>query len=149
NDTKALAPNYVQTHHQMGLLDVKRAEQSLQWGDVQSSKKYYGEALKNFRLYMGLDPVFPPNYDRIVQILLMDNKIEEAIALYKQALYYNNEVAYSIHKHNFPDRVTGIAVSLAKLYYNQVLTNPNPFNPPLPQVKEAIKYFKMAVENDP
>ena len=29
-DTKNLAPNYVQTHHQMGLLFVKRAEQAMQ-----------------------------------------------------------------------------------------------------------------------
>lgn len=149
NDTKKLAPNYVQTHHQVGLLDVKRAEQAAQWGDPVLAKKYHEEALRNFRLYKMLDPVFPANYDRIVQILLMDGKSAEAIDLYKEALYYNDVVVRSIHNRNVPDRVSAIAVSLAKLYYNQVVGNPNPFSPLLPQVTEAIKYFKLAAENDP
>jgi len=149
-DTKRLAPNYVQTHHQMGLLYVKRAEQAAQWGDQALSKQMYQKALANFRLYMMLDPVFVPNYDHIVQILLMDGKVDESIRLYKEALYYNYDVAMSIHKINsFPDRVASIALSLAKLNFNQVSHLPNPFKPPAPQVEEAIKYFQMAAENDP
>jgi tetratricopeptide (TPR) repeat protein len=148
--TKRLAPNYVQTHHQMGLLNMKRAEQAMQWGDMEKAKALYAESLKNFRLYHQLDPVFPPNYDRMVQILLMDNKYEEAEELYKKALYYNDDVAKSIHKGGFPDRVTAIATSLAKLYFQHARTLANnPFNPLLPQVKEALAYFKLAVEADP
>ncbi len=148
-DTKNMAPNYVQTHHQLGLLYVKRAEQAMAWGDVALAKENYAKALANFRKYMLIDPVFPPNYDRIVQLLMMDNKVDECIALYKQALYYNDVVVRSIHHFNFPDRVSAIAISLAKLYFNQVANNPNAFAKPEPQVLEAIKYFQLATENDP
>jgi tetratricopeptide (TPR) repeat protein len=149
NDTKKLAPNYVQTHHQMGLLYVKRAEQAAAWGDQALAQKYYDDALANFYKYKMLDPVFPPNYDRIVQILLMRGKIDESIALYKEAIYYNDEVARSIHNRPFSDRLAPLYVSLAKLYYNQIANKPNAFNPPAPQVQEAIKYFRLATESDP
>ncbi|MCG3203463.1 MAG: hypothetical protein KCHDKBKB_00131 [Elusimicrobia bacterium] len=149
NDTKKLASNYVQTHHQMGLLYVKRAEQAAQWGENALAKELYQKALENFYLYKKLDPIFVPNYDRIVQILLMDGKVQESIELYKEALFNNEEMTRTIHKWTYRDRVAAISISLAKLHFNQVAHLPNPFNPPMPQVQEAIKYFQKAVESEP
>jgi tetratricopeptide (TPR) repeat protein/O-antigen ligase len=147
-NTKKLAPNYVQTHHQMGLLDIKRAELYRDWNDPQKSQMWYQRAYDNFELYRKLDPVFPPNYDRLVQLLLMRGKTKEAIDLYKQAIKYNFDTVYSIHHVYFADRAP-LAVSLAKLYYQQVAQQPNPFSPPTPEVLEAIKYFELALKADP
>ncbi len=152
NATKALAPNYVQSHHQVGLLNVKRAELAAQWGDYAESRRLYMVAYDNFKRYRMLDPVFVPNLDRMAQILLMDGKVHEVIELYEKGLYYNNDVAKLIHGqkiNHFGDRVASIAVSLAKLNFNQVSGRPNPFNPPLPEIQKAIEYFKLATVNDP
>lgn len=148
--TKKLAPNYVQTHHQMGTLYTKRAEQAAFWGEAERARQFYDQAYSHFRLYRMIDPVFPPNYDRMVQILLLDNKYKEAEELYKEAIYYNQEVARSIRNEPFSDRLTHLALSLAKIYYTEAQTlSLNPFQPLLPQVEEALKYFNMAVEHDP
>jgi tetratricopeptide (TPR) repeat protein len=147
-NTKKLAPNYVQTHHQMGLLDVKRAELSTQWNEPEKANQWYQRAYENFELYRELDPVFIPNYDRLVQLLLMKGKRQEAIDLYKQAVHYNFDVYFSIHDQYAPDRAP-LAVSLAKLYYNEVANKPGVFSPPAPEVLEAIKYFKLAATADP
>jgi tetratricopeptide (TPR) repeat protein len=88
----------------------------------------------------------------MVQILLMNHKVQESEELYKKGIYFNDVVARSIHNqsHPFPDRVAGFAISLAKLYYSEALSlTPNPFQPMWPQIGEALKYFKLATENDP
>lgn len=150
DNTKELAPNYVQTHHQVGLLHVKRAEAASAWGNQEEAQEHYRKALENFMRYRLLDPVFPPNYDRIVQILLLQGKAREAIELLKEGLYYNDVVARSIHKNGFAERVSGFATSLAKLHFSVAQReNKDPFNPPSPDVNEAIRYFRMAVENVP
>jgi superkiller protein 3 len=147
--TKDLAPNYVQTHHQMGLLYTKRAEQALQWGESQKANEYYQKALENFRLYHRLDPVFPPNFDRMIQILLMDQKFHESEELYKEAIYYNEVVSKLIR--DVPDpNVSNLCVSLAKVYYTEATRlSPDPFHPVLSPVEEALKYFKKATEARP
>jgi tetratricopeptide (TPR) repeat protein len=148
--TKALMPNYVQTHHQMGLLYLKRAEQAAAWGESDKSRELYAQALHNFRLYQMLDPVFPQNYDRIVQILLLDNRVKESIALYREAVRYNETVSRSIRNNNFPDRLPAICNSLAKLLFTDARnTAADPFNPPLPQIKEAIEMFRLSLSCDP
>ncbi len=150
NVTKQLAPNYVQTHHQMGILFVKRAEAAARWGDVKKSQEYYAEALKDFERYHMIDPVFPQNYDRMVQILVMQHRFKEAEDLYTEAIYNNDEVSRAIRKSPFYDRVAELSVSLAKLYYTEALQKtPNPFSPLLPQISEALKYFQKALEMDP
>jgi tetratricopeptide (TPR) repeat protein len=150
NNTKKLAPNYVQTHHQLGMLNIKRAEQAARWGELVAAKKYYEEAEKDFRKYRMLDPVFPPNYDRLVQLLLMQGKIDEVIELYKQAIHYNDVIGKTINKVGFPDRVGAFYVSLAKVYLNRVLQTTNdPYSPPKPDVMEALNCFKLATEADP
>ncbi len=148
--TKELAPNYVQTHHQVGLLYVKRAELYREWGDNLKMKENYQIALKNFYRYKMLDPVFPPNYDRIAQILLMEGKFDEPIALYKEAIYYNDEVARAINVTGYPERVAELTASLAKVYFGQANSlSSNPFNPRLKQIDEALAVLKKGAENNP
>lgn len=148
--TKMLAPNYVQTHHQVGLLMLKRAEQANIAGNLNLAKTYFDEALRNFQHYRIIDPVFPPNYDRIAQILIMRGDYEECIRLYKQGMYYSDVTARGIHNNPFSDRLAPMALSVAKL--NLTLANKkskNPYDPLLPEVEEALTYFKMSAEHDP
>ncbi|MBV9080380.1 MAG: tetratricopeptide repeat protein, partial [Elusimicrobia bacterium] len=150
DDAKALAPNYVQTHHQVGLLFLKRAEAAQAWGDTARAKELYDKAYHNFELYHMLDPVFPPNYDRMAQVLLLRGDFDEAIRLYKEAIYYNDVVARSIHPEPFADRVGALSTSLAKIYFNKANhEQKDPFNPVSPSVLEAIKYFRLAVTSTP
>ncbi len=148
--TKKIAPNYVQTHHQMGLLFMKRAEQARQWGEEEKARQFFAEAHKNFELYRTIDPVFPPNYDHIVQIALMQGDTERAKKLYEEAIYYNETVGKSINKVGFPDRVAAFSLSLAKLYYTEAVNrHKDPFHPPVPEIDQALAYFKKAAENEP
>ncbi|MCB4756218.1 MAG: tetratricopeptide repeat protein [Elusimicrobia bacterium] len=148
--TKKLAPNYVQTHHQMGLLFVKRAEAAERWGDFKKAEDYYEEALKNFRFYHMLDPVFVPNYDQIVRILLRKKNFKEAEELYRKALYYADNVNVDILNIPSPTRVPSVGLSLAKvLYMGAQEKSQNPFSPVLPQIEEAMKCFKRVIEVDP
>jgi tetratricopeptide (TPR) repeat protein len=149
-DTKKIAPNYVQVHHQMGLLYTKRGDQARQWGEHEQAQKYYDVALKNYYLYKQLDPVFPPNYERIVQILVMRNQLHEAQELYKQAIYYNDIIANSIVVGGRPERLGELGTNLAKLYFTEAnQLSKDPMHPRLPQVDEALKYFEYATKNTP
>lgn len=149
-DTKNLAPNYVQTHHQMGLLYTKRAEQAQLWGETDKSNQYYNTALHNFRLYWMLDPVFPPNIDRMVQILLRSKNYPEIEKLYKLGIHYNGPVGISINKIGHPDSMLTLTLSLAKIYFTQAVEKyKDPFHPVAPEVQEAVKYFQMATEWKP
>ena len=148
--TKEIAPNYVQIHHQVGLLNTKRAQQAVTWGEKEKAQSYYEEALRNFYLYRMLDPVFPPNYHRMVEILINKNNMDEAIKLYQEALYYNDVVVKQIYPRNFPKRLSDISLNLAKVYYTKATRmSPNPFQPVLPEIQEALKHFQNAVKYDP
>ncbi len=148
--TKNLAPNYVQTHHQMGLLDMKRAESAMAWGDAAKSQELYNKALADFQLYRMLDPVFVANYDRIAQILMFQGKFQEAIDLYKECLHYNDEVGRAINRAPFADRASAVSTSIAKVYFNLSQHNhKDQFTPPSEEVLESIKYFKRAADLDP
>lgn len=149
-NTKELAPNYVQTHHQMGLLNVKRAEQAMIWGDASGADKFYDEAFKHFNLYHMIDPVFPPNHHRLVQILLRDEKYEEAQELYKEAIFYSDQVSWDIRKYKDVGTLSDLQVSLARLYFTQATKRTaNPFNPVQPEVAMALKYFDEATQVNP
>jgi tetratricopeptide (TPR) repeat protein len=150
NDTKKLAPNYVQTHHQVGLIYTKRAEQALMWGEMDKANAFYETALHNFRLYWMLDPVFPPNIDRMVQILLRRKNYAEIKKLYEKGIYYNGPVGKAINNWGYPNNVVPLSISLAKVNYTEALEKyKDPFHPVAPEVNEAIKYFKLATEWNP
>ena len=150
NGTKELAPNYVQVHHQVGLLNTKRMQFYFQWGEPEKAKEYAEVALENFYKYRMLDPVFPPNYHRITEILVQKGDYEEIEKLYKEAIYYNDDVVKQIYKDSYPHRIAELAVSLARVYFTHATKlAPNPMQPRLPQVDEAVKYFQLAIQKDP
>jgi len=147
--TKKLAPNYVQTHHQMGLLNVKRAEGALMVGNTAMADKYYDDAYKNFSLYNMIDPVFVPNTDRMVQILMRKGNFAEAKRLYKQCIFHNDVTSRLIRKVPFADRLGPLYVSIAKVCFTEANQKArDPFHPVLPEVEEALGYFKAGCDLD-
>jgi O-antigen ligase len=86
NEVRKLAPNYVQSHHQVGLLHLKRAEWELNHGHPESAAYYLDRALVRLKLYREIDPVFPPNYFRMGQIYMIEKKNEEAAKVYEDAI---------------------------------------------------------------
>ncbi|MBI4064467.1 MAG: tetratricopeptide repeat protein [Elusimicrobia bacterium] len=74
-----LAPNYVQMHHHVGNLFLKRAE----WGIGHSEspeviRGFYEEAVRRYRLYQGIDPVYADNYYRLAFALVRLGRFQEA-----------------------------------------------------------------------
>ena len=68
---RQLAPNYVQMHHQVGNLHMRRAEYAMSQGRAEEADFYMRKALTRFYLYQAIDPVFEPNYFRIGQIYMI------------------------------------------------------------------------------
>ncbi|MDR0676354.1 MAG: tetratricopeptide repeat protein [Elusimicrobiota bacterium] len=73
---KSIAPNYVQTHFQVGTIYLKLKE--------------YDKAVENFEKYLKLDPVFIYTYLHIASIYLEQGFFDKAVEIYKQALKYNS-----------------------------------------------------------
>ncbi|OGR92093.1 MAG: hypothetical protein A2992_08630 [Elusimicrobia bacterium RIFCSPLOWO2_01_FULL_59_12] len=112
--TWAIAPNYVQSHHQAGLVHLKKgaddkaaADQARASGQaalanqmLMEVEKDWAKALFYFQKYHDIDPVFEPNYTRMawVKIQLADlarargdpalaeSYLDKADALYKESL---------------------------------------------------------------
>lgn len=68
---RRLAPNYVQMHHQVGNLHMRRAEWAVSQGRFDEADSYFRKALTRFYMYQAIDPVFEPNYFRIGQIYML------------------------------------------------------------------------------
>ncbi|MFN0117930.1 MAG: tetratricopeptide repeat protein [Elusimicrobiota bacterium] len=148
--TKALAPNYVQTHHQVGLLYLKEGEVADNWGEKAKADELYAKAYKSFELYSMIDPIFPPNYDRMVQVLVRQKDFEKAIVLYQKCIDMNLSLSKAIYGAPAASRLSEVHQSLAKLYLTKALSvNPNPYNPDNAEVIQAIENFKKSVEFNP
>lgn len=95
-DTRKLAPNYVQMHHQVGIVYQK-------WGDFlvnlapladryghpqlaaqyrEESRKHWEQSLEYFKLYRKIDPVFDQNYYRLAQSYMALGRLKEAEEAY-------------------------------------------------------------------
>ncbi|MBI4052120.1 MAG: O-antigen ligase family protein, partial [Elusimicrobia bacterium] len=83
-EVRSLAPNYVQMHHQVGVMYMKRADYAMREGKNQEAAFYLDKALERFRMYRNLDPIFGLNYYRMAQIHLMRQEFDKAIELYDQ-----------------------------------------------------------------
>jgi len=86
NEVRRLSPNYVQMHHQVGNLHMRRAQWAQDPNNRRSpeeAERYLDLALTRFRLYQAVDPVFAPNYYRIGQIYMMRKQYDRAIATYE------------------------------------------------------------------
>lgn len=86
NEVRRLSPNYVQMHHQVGNLHMRRA----QWASdpanhrpPEEAERYLDLAMTRFRLYQAVDPVFAPNYYRIAQIYMMRKQYDKAVETYE------------------------------------------------------------------
>jgi O-antigen ligase/tetratricopeptide (TPR) repeat protein len=83
DEVRKLAPNYVQMHHQVGALHMKRAQYAQDKGDAAEAEKYLDMAMTRFRLYEQIDPVFAPNYHRIAQVYMIRKDFPSAIKTYE------------------------------------------------------------------
>jgi putative inorganic carbon (HCO3(-)) transporter len=83
DEVRKLAPNYVQMHHQIGNLHLRRAEWASQNGRPEEAAKYLEMALVRFKLYYQVDPVFAPNYYRMAQVYMIQKRFDLAAATYQ------------------------------------------------------------------
>jgi tetratricopeptide (TPR) repeat protein len=150
DDIKKFAPNYVQTHHQMGLVHLKRGDLYKFWGDEAKNKTEWDAALKHFALYKQLDPVFPPNYYRIAYIHYTRGEFDKAEEAYKGALTYNMKNVVGV---KVPDRNAETFLNLARLAYvlwtnkhQQGRPNEAPIPSNNPEFEKTVSYYKSAVE---
>jgi O-antigen ligase/tetratricopeptide (TPR) repeat protein len=85
NEVRRLSPNYVQMHHQVGNLHMRRAQWAIDNHHPQEEVDHYLDlAMNRFRLYEEVDPVYAPNYYRIAQIYMMRRQFPEAIRTYRE-----------------------------------------------------------------
>src|SRR3569832_2236110 len=87
NEVRRLSPNYVQMHHQVGNLHLRRA----QWAQAPANhrppeevQRYLALSIRRFRMYEAIDPVFPPNFYRMAQVYILERKHDEAIKTYER-----------------------------------------------------------------
>jgi putative inorganic carbon (HCO3(-)) transporter len=86
-DVWKLAPNYVQSHHQAGVVYSKLAEYFKNLGDNQKRDFYWEKALECFWKYHKIDPIFSVNYQRIAAIYVQKNDLATAEKIYKAHLF--------------------------------------------------------------
>jgi O-antigen ligase/tetratricopeptide (TPR) repeat protein len=89
NEVRRLSPNYVQMHHQVGNLHMRRAQWAMDPANhrpPEEAEHYLELALNRFRMYQQIDPVFPPNYYRIGQIYIMRKQYDLAIKNYEDLI---------------------------------------------------------------
>jgi O-antigen ligase/tetratricopeptide (TPR) repeat protein len=86
NEVRKLAPNYVQMHHQVGNLHLKRAEYAMSQGRKDEAEVYLDRAMIRYRLYQAIDPVFPQNYYRIAQIYMIRKDYTAAMKTYEELI---------------------------------------------------------------
>jgi len=87
NEVRRLSPNYVQTHHQVGNLHLRRANWAIQNHKPKEEVEHYLDlAMNRYRLYERIDPVFAPNYYQIAQIYLLRRQFDEAIRTYEELI---------------------------------------------------------------
>ena len=83
DEVRKLAPNYVQMHHQIGNLHLRRAEFATNNGHPEEAAKYLEMAMTRFKLYFQVDPVFPPNYYRMAQVHMIRKEFDLAAKTYQ------------------------------------------------------------------
>jgi tetratricopeptide (TPR) repeat protein len=82
-----LSPNYVQMHHQVGALHMKRAEWAINGGHPEQAPAYLAKALSHFKLYEQVDPVFPLNYYRMGQVYMLQKHYPEATKAFEALIH--------------------------------------------------------------
>ncbi|MFH1620002.1 MAG: O-antigen ligase family protein [bacterium] len=105
---RKIAPNYVQMHHQAGLLYMKMADYMNRHGKPKEAAVFWDKALGRFNLYHNLDPVFPQNYYRRAQVYMARKELDKA-----EKEYLDNINAAKCHEkghnHGSPEAYTNLA----------------------------------------
>jgi len=110
-DVWRLAPNYVQSHHQAGLIYMKWAEdEKRQIGECHAKgdkagemahtatlNGLWGKALAEFELYREVDPIFPVNYYRIAMVYMEMGDYNRAEATYLAHINYPENLKKAPH----------------------------------------------------
>jgi tetratricopeptide (TPR) repeat protein/O-antigen ligase len=143
---KAFAPNYVQTHHQVGLIYTKMADLETVWGDSEQAAVHWEKALENFHLYERLDPVFPANHYRISYVHFMRGEMDKAEQAYLGALRHNSANIVGRIYHNRNAETYG---NLGRLCYIQLVNRfPTPSRAMItdPLFLKAVGYYEKSIE---
>ena len=86
-DVWSLAPNYVQSHHQAGLLYLKLGETFRANNQPEKARQYWLEAIRRFEMYHQIDPIFAQNYYRLAYVHIQMGEIKKAEETYWRHLY--------------------------------------------------------------
>ncbi len=140
DDLRRIAPNYVQMHHQVGLVYLKLGDWARNQGNMGWAGFYWQKALENFEKYRTIDPVFSPNYYRMAWIYVQLGNLAKAEEMYRADIeakecnksYHNilRENWHLTHRHNNQESY----VNLANLLYHRG------------EVKEAEETYRKAIE---
>ena len=102
---RAIAPNYVQMHHQVGTLYMKMHDHYMNQGKTSEAAESLNKALARLNVYENLDPIYPANYYRKAQIYISRRDYASA-----EREYLNNINAWKCyikgHKHDTVEAYT-------------------------------------------
>ena len=126
------APNYVQTHYQMGELYMKMYDYQLSHGNAAQAPEYLDRALGKLNLYHDMDPVFPYTYYHRARIYEVRGEFDKAAREYEENINAPG-CATKGHKHETPE---------AYIYMGL-------FNAQRRRLYESEAAFKRALELDP
>jgi len=131
-DTRRLAPNYVQMHYQVGELYMKMAGYYMRKGDRDRFGEYLDKAMARFNLYHNLDPVWPYTYYSRSQIYLLKGDYAAAVKELQEniAAPYCHQAG---HKHETGDAYFRLGVIYAQGQ----------------RLKESLAAFEKAYELEP
>lgn len=154
---RKLAPNYVQMHHQVGVLYMKMADYMRANGKNEEALKYLDKAMNRFEIYQNLDPVFPYNYFRRAQIWVYKGQFKKA-----EEEYLNYLGAWKCDKHDFAaaQKVYGVdhegngikePLTWKDIYPNlpEVYTNLGNIYFMMGEYKKSYESYKKALDKNP
>ncbi|PKN00768.1 MAG: hypothetical protein CVU77_08395 [Elusimicrobia bacterium HGW-Elusimicrobia-1] len=91
-DVWTLAPNYVQSYHQAGLVHLKLGDYYRQTGDMTRARKEWDRAIYKFERYHAIDPVFAQNYYRMAWVYIQRGEIDKAEETYWRHIYAAKDI---------------------------------------------------------
>ncbi|MFH2069883.1 MAG: O-antigen ligase family protein [Elusimicrobiota bacterium] len=86
-DVWTLAPNYVQSHHQAGLVHLKLGEYFKSRNEMDKAMENFRKAIYQFEQYHLIDPIFAFNYYRLAYVYLQIGDAKSAEETYWRHLF--------------------------------------------------------------